>query len=217
MKGFEAKLSVQPGAVTKFFKSRSVPYSLKGAIEQDLEQLENLGVIEKVQFSDGAAPVVPVQKSDGTVRLCGDYKVTINPVLNVDKYPVPKAEDLFATLAGGKKFSKLDLSHAYQQVLLESDSRQFVTINTHKGLYRYTRLPFGVASVPTVFQQIMEKILNGIPKVVVYIDDILVTGATDAEHLEILGQVLTRLEEHGLRLKQENVSSCSHQLNAWAT
>ena len=133
MKSFEAKLSVQPGAVPKFFKSRSVPYSLKGAIEQDLERLENLGVIEKVQFSDWAAPVVPVQKSDGTVRLCGDYKVTINPVLNVDKYPVPKAEDLFATLAGGKKFSKLDLSHAYQQVLLESDSRQFVTINTHKG------------------------------------------------------------------------------------
>ena len=140
-----------------------MPYSLKGAIKQDLERLENLGVIEKVQFSDWAAPVVPVQKSDGTVRLCGDYKVTINPVLNVDKYPVSKAEDLSATLAGGKKVSKLYLSHAYQQVLLESDSCQFVTISTHKGLYQYTRLPFGVALAPTVFQQIMERIFNGIP------------------------------------------------------
>ena len=184
----------------------SVPYSLKGGIEQDLERLETLGVIEKVQYSDWAAPIVPVQKADGTVRLCGDYKVTVNPALKVDQYLVSKPEDLFAMLAGGKKFSKLDLSHAYQQVLLKADSRQFVTINTHKGLYRYSRLPFSIASAPAVFQQIMENILNGIPKVVVYIDDILVSGATDAEHLENLGQVLTRLEEHGLRLKQEKYS-----------
>ena len=206
LKGFEAKLFVRPGAIPKFFKPRSVPYSLKGAIEQDLERLETLGVIEKVQYSDWAAPIVPVQKANGTIRLCGDYKVTVNPALKVDQYPVPKPEDLFATLAGGKKFSKLDLSHAYQQVLLEADSRQFVTINTHKGLYRYSRLPFGIASAPAVFQQIMEKILNGIPKVVVYIDDILVSGTTDAEHLENLGQVLTKLEEHGLRLKREKCS-----------
>ena len=86
----------------------------------------------------------------------------------VDQFPVPKAEDLFSTLAGGKKFSKLDLSQAYQQVLLEPDSRKYVTINTHKGLYRYNRLPYGVASAPAVFQQIIEKLLQGLPKVVVY-------------------------------------------------
>ena len=90
-----------------------------------------------------------------TVRICGDYKVTVNPILQVDQYPVPKAEDLFASLAGGQKFTKLDLSHAYQQVLLEEDSRQFVTINTHKGLYQYNRLPFGIASALTIFQQTM--------------------------------------------------------------
>ena len=134
------------------------------------------------------------------IPLCGDYKVIVNPALKVDQYPVPKPEDLFATLASGKNFSKIDLSHAYQQIFLKADSWQFVTINTHKGLYRYSRLPFGIASAPALFQQIMEKILNGIPKVVVYIDDILVSRATDAEHLENLRQVLTRLEEHGLRL-----------------
>ena len=118
MKGFEATLSVQPGTFPKFFKPRSVPHSLNSAIKQDLEWLEKLGVIEKVQFSDWAAPIVPVPKRDGTVCLRGDYKVTINWFLNLDQYPVLKAEDLFAQLARGKKFSKLDLSHAYQQVLL---------------------------------------------------------------------------------------------------
>ena len=75
-----------------------------------------------------------------------------------------------------------------------------MTINTHKGLYQYNRLPFGVASAPAVFQQTMEKVLRGLPKVVVYIDDILVTGSTDQEHLEILEQVLARLQEYALRL-----------------
>ena len=108
---------------------------IRGAIEKDLERLENLGVIEKINYSDWAAPIVPVPKADGSIRICGDYKVTINPALQVNQYPVPSAEDLFATLASGQKFSKLDLSQAYQQVLLEPESRKFVTINTHKGLY----------------------------------------------------------------------------------
>ena len=141
-------------------------------------------------YSDWEAPIVVVPKSDGAVRICGDYKVTINPVLQVDQYPVPKADDLFATLAGEQKFSKLDISQAYQQVLLEEESRKYVTINTHKGLYRYNRLPFGIASAPAIFQQTMEKILQGLSGVTVYIDDILVTGRNDEEHLVALEAVL---------------------------
>ena len=93
---------------------------------------------ESVTTSNWAAPIVPVPKSDGQLRLCGDYKVTINPYLEVDKYPLPKPEDLFTTLVGGQRFTKLDLRHAYQQMELDTDSRELVTINTHKGLYRYT-------------------------------------------------------------------------------
>ena len=100
-------------------------------------------------------------------------------------------------------FTKLDLTQAYQQVILDTESRKYVTINTQKGLYQYTRLPFGVASAPALFQQLMEKVLQGIPRVVVYIDDILITGSSEQEHMNILGKVLGVLEKYNLRLKKE--------------
>ena len=97
--------------------------------------------------------------------------------------------------------SSQNLSHAYQQVLLEEDSWQY---NTHKGLYRHNRLPFGITSAPTIFQQTMEKILQGLPCVTVYIDDILFAGSNDEVHMEALEKVLDQLHEYGLRLKKEN-------------
>ena len=83
-----------------------------------------------------------VRKADGTVRLCGDYKVTINPYLESNPYPMPNPENLFATLAGGAIFSRLDMKHAYQQLQLELDSQEYLTVNTSKGLFAYTRMPF---------------------------------------------------------------------------
>ena len=117
-------------------------------------------------------------------------------------YPIPKIDDLLTSLSGGVVFSKLDMSQAYQQVELDDASKKLVVINTQKGLFRYTRLPFGVSSVPAIFQRVMESLLQGIPNVVVYFDDILVAGKSVAEHLTILDRVLSRLQEAGLRLRK---------------
>ena len=134
------------------------------------------------------------------------YKSTINKVAILDTYPWPKVEDLFSTLSGGQSFTKLDLSHAYQQVELESQSQKYLTINTHKGLYKYKRLPFGVNSAPSIFQRLMENVLQGLPRVCVYIDDILITGQTEAEHTRNIEAVLQRLHSVGMRLKKEKCS-----------
>lgn len=199
-KGFKAKIIVEPNATPKFLRARSIPYFYREKVEIELEKLVADGTITPIEHSEWAAPIVAVLKPDKQrVRICGDFKQTVNPVAKLDRYPIPRVEDLFSKLAGGRAFTKLDLSQAYLQLPLEEESKKFVVINTHKGLFQYNRLPYGVSSAPGIFQRYMEGVLQGIPNVIVYLDDILVTGKNESEHLSNLSQVLLRLEQAGLR------------------
>ena len=200
VKSVQVTLKVKENTQPKFFRPCTVPFAIKDAIAKEIERLEAAGILEKVDFSQWATPIVPVPKKDGSFRLCGDYKVTINPALEVDQHPLPKPEEIFASSAGGQSFTKLDLLQAYQQLLLDEASKNLVTINTHLGLYRYTRLPFGVAAAPAIFQRTMDAVLLGLPRVMCYLDDIIM-GATEKEHLATLATVLERLRSHGFRLK----------------
>ena len=209
--GVTATLHIDAGVEPRFCKARKVPFALRPKVDDELERLERVGVIRPVQFSEWAAPIVPVLKRDGTVRICGDYKVTVNKAAKPDSYPLPRIDDMFTALTGGKQFTKLDLAHAYQQIGLDDASKKLVTINTQKGLFEYTRLPFGVSAAPAIFQRTMEGILRGIPQVCVYLDDILVTGKTKEEHLQRLNTVLQRLQDAGMRLKKKK---CEFMMNS---
>ena len=202
LKGMEAQIHVPPKTQPRYFKPRPLPYSLKAKVEKELERLQETGVITPVQFSDWAAPIVPVVKSDGSIRICGDYSVTVNAVSRLDNYLLPRVEDLFTVMTGGNLFSKLDLTQAYQQLLLAEDSKKYTTINTTKGLFQYQRLPFGISSAPAIFQRSMDSLLQDLPGVVVYLDDVLVTGSNKDEHLRNLERVMNQLQSVGVSLKQ---------------
>ncbi|CAC5386080.1 unnamed protein product [Mytilus coruscus] len=109
----KAHLTLKENASPKFVKARPVPFSVKPQVERELIRLENEGIISKVDTSEWASPIVPVMKSNGTIRICGDFKITVNPMLNVDQYPLPRTDEIFATLAGGQKYTKLDIRNAY--------------------------------------------------------------------------------------------------------
>ena len=142
-------------------------------------------------------------KQNGSIRLCGNYSVTVNKYAKKEAYPIPNIEELYNRLRGGVLYTKLDLNQAYAQLVLDEDSRKYTTINTTKGIFEYTRLPYGISAAPGIFQRTMDNLLQGIPMCCVYLDDILVSGKTVSEHNANLKLVLDRLQSHGLRLREK--------------
>uniref|UniRef100_A0AAZ3QFN7 ribonuclease H n=1 Tax=Oncorhynchus tshawytscha TaxID=74940 RepID=A0AAZ3QFN7_ONCTS len=209
------------GEIQDFTAKVRVQEGTKPIFHNHVDCLQKNKIITKVARSDWAAPIVVVPKKDKTVRMCGNYKVTVNRCILPEEYPLPKAEDLFATLAGGKVFNKLDLAFAYQQLKLDPESEQCLTINTHKGLFRFNRLAYGISTAPAIFQHTMDQILDGIDNVVCFMDDILVSAPTIGEHLVVLDKVMSRLEKYGVKMKhskceflQDSVEYLGYKIDA---
>ncbi|XP_062612487.1 uncharacterized protein K02A2.6-like [Saccostrea cucullata] len=217
LKNIKAKFSLKPDAKPKFCKARPVPHSLKPAVDNELDRLLSLGILEPVEHSEWATPIVVVPKKDNTVRICGDFKVTLNQCINVDQYPLPRVDEIFSNLAGGKHF-KLDLKNAYLQMEIEEDHQKYLTINTHRGLFRFNRLMYGVTSAPAVWQRAMDQVLQGINGTHCMIDDMIITSSTTEEHLGNLEKVLSRLQNFNLRANikkcdifKDSVEFCGHK------
>ena len=164
-------------------------------MELKIQKLEDEGIITKVTNSPWATPIVPVLKSCGRVRICGDYKTTINPNLIPESYTLPRIDDIFANLGRGEKFTKIDLTQAYLQCELDEESKKLTTINTHLGLFVYNRLVFGITSSPAIFQRIMDTVLAGLNNVQCNQDDIVITGETNEAHLCNINAVLDILNK----------------------
>nr|XP_050033065.1 uncharacterized protein K02A2.6-like [Dermacentor andersoni] len=218
-KGPPVQLHLKEGARPRFCKARTVPYAMHSKVSAEIDRLVQDGVLSPISISNWATPVVPVAKKNGDIRLCGDFKLTVNPASHLEQHPLPKVVDIFAALSGGKVFSTLDLRNAYNQLPLDDEARKTAVLNTHRGLYCYNRLAFGIASAPALFQRRMESILQGLLNVQVYLDDIIV--AEKENDTSVLRQVFQRLREHNLKLnkakcrfREAQVSFLGHRINA---
>ena len=203
MKGFKVKINVEPDVSPKFAKARTVPFAIKDVVEAEIDKMEKEGILKSVSFCDWASPIVIVPKPDGNIRICGDYKRTINPVIKNDTYPQPTPEELFSKIQGGKKFSKIDLTKAYLQLELDEESQKFLTINTSKGLKHFTRLPYRVKPASGIFQRVIENALTNISNTAVKIDDILISGRDDSEHLQNIEKVFQVLKDLGVTVNKK--------------
>ena len=201
--GATVSISVDQDVKPRFYKARNVPLAYRDQVEAELDKQIQQGLWEPVKHSKWAAPLVVVPKPGGKIRLCGDYRLTINKAAKVEQYPLPRVEELLSKLAGCTLFSKIDLKSAYNQMVLDENSREFLTVNTSKGLLKPTRLSFGYASAPSLFQRTMDTLLAGIPGVCVFLDDVVVAGQTAESHGDALRQVLHRLREAGLKANRE--------------
>jgi transposase InsO family protein len=211
----DVKVSIQvdPSIPPKFCKARPVPFALKSKVDLELDYMIKEGIITSVRYSKWAAPIVPVLKPNGRIRICGDYKVTANKAILCDTYPLPKIKELLSRIAGGKYFAKLDLSNAFNQLELDEGSKEITTINTHRGLFQYNRMCYGISCAPSIFQCQMESLMASKPGVLVFADDILVSGPDKESFLLNLSTVLSALQQSGLRLNRDKCSWNMKEIN----
>ncbi|CAK1581572.1 unnamed protein product [Parnassius mnemosyne] len=203
---YKLTLHLKEGVTPKFFKARPVPFALKNKVSAELDRLVRAGILKPVSYSNYASPIVAVLKKNNDVRIFGDYSMTINKALIIDSYPLPKISELCASLHDCRYFSRLDLSNSYNQFLLDDESQKYTCINTHKGLFVYTRLVFGLSNAPALFQRAMVQLLQGIDGVECFLDDLLIAAPTAELHWERVDLVLSRLRDAGLMLQR---SKCS--------
>ncbi|XP_057331051.1 uncharacterized protein K02A2.6-like [Microplitis mediator] len=128
-KNKKVKLELEEDAKPVLCKARSLPYALKAKVEEEIKRLVCEGILVPVKDSEWATPIVPVIKSNGQVRICGDFKITLNPNLRKNRHPIPRIPDLLSRIENGVCLSKIDLSDAYLQLELVEESRELVVIN----------------------------------------------------------------------------------------
>lgn len=189
-----------------FFKPRALPLAWKDKIEKHLRDLINKDMLEQIDNSEWGTPLVPIVKPNGDLRICGDYKVTLNKYLVDFKYPLPRINEIFTALEGGELFSKLDMSNAYNQLILDDESQLLCAWSTHIGIMKMKRLPFGIKTAAAIFQKTIENLLRGINGVVCYQDDITITGKNFKEHVHTLKLVLKIFKSSGLKF---NINKCA--------
>ena len=179
---------------------RRFPLPMKQEINKEIEQMLRQGVIEP-SASPWAAPLVPVRKKSGSLRLCIDFRA-LNEVTRKDSFPLPNIADAVGQFIDNEYFSSLDLMAGYHQIEVEESSREKTAFSTGDNLYQFRRMPFGVTNGPATFSRLVAIVLSGIPFDVAqaYLDDIIVAGKSFEEHLGNLETVFQRLELHGLKL-----------------
>jgi transposase InsO family protein len=180
---------------------RRPPIALQPELDKELDKMLDAGVVSPGQ-SPWASPVVLVRKKDGSIRFCIDYR-RLNATTKFDAYPLPRVDETFETLAGAQWFTTLDLLSGYWQVGLTEAARQKSAFVTRRGLFLWNVMPFGLCNAPSTFERLMETVLAGLQwrTCLIYIDDVVVFGATPEELLTRLDEVFTRLANAGLKLK----------------
>lgn len=189
-------------------RSRRLPPADLEALREHLLELKGAGIITESR-SPYASPIVVVRKKNGKIRMCVDYR-TLNRRTTPDQYTVPKIEDALTCLNGSKWFSVLDLRSGYYQVPMSESDKEKTAFICPLGFYQFDRMPQGVSGAPATFQRIMEKTVGdmNLLEVLVYLDDLIVFGATLEEHEQRLLKVLDRLQEEGLKLSLDKCQFC---------
>ena len=180
-----------------------LPYSQWPMLQKHLKDLQQANIIKPSQ-SPWASPILFVPRKDGgQPRMCVDYR-KLNKVLVQNSYPLPNIQDILASMKGATVFSVLDLKSGYYQLPMHERDRPKTAFVCPFGLFEFNKLPFGISTAPSEFQEVMMRVLSESLNVyaLVYLDDIIIFSPDVDTHFEHLSQVFAKLENAGLKLKQ---------------
>lgn len=206
LKGPPATIHFKSGATPVFARAREIPLALREAYAKEIDAKIASGFYERVEHSEWASTTHVVTKKNGKIRITGNYKPTLNPRIVVDEHPIPRAEHLFNKMKGANLFCHLDITDAYTHLPVDEEFSHALTLNTptHE-LIRPKRAVYGAASIPAIWQRRMESVLQDLPNVLNFFDDILVFANGFDNLLTILDASLERIRSYGLQL---NRSKC---------
>ena len=195
IKNFVVDVKMDPLAKPFVHKAYTVPFNVRDRVCKHLDDMEKAGIIEKIEYTEWASPIVVVVKPNKELRICMDGSVTVNPHIETHHYPLPLIDELISNKDDAKIFAVLDLKGAYQQLLVSENTKKLLAINTNAG----------VKPAASIFQSILDKILQGIDKVQAFIDDILIWAKNQEELNERIIEVLERLRKFNVKV---NLGKC---------
>lgn len=186
---------------------RRLPQVYLDAVDEQLDWMIERGIIQWASHSPWAAPLVMVRKRDGSMRMCVDYR-WLNDVTSKDSFPLPHVADILDSTGGCSMFSTIDLASGYYQVPIKETDRPKTAFVTHRGLYEFTRMPFGVCNGPSTFQRLMAIVLKGLlgDRCLCYLDDIILFSDGFDAHLKLLEMTFQKLMAAGLTIKPTKCS-----------
>jgi hypothetical protein len=175
-------------------KPYPVPYAMREAVDKEIDSMIAMGIVEP-STAAYASPIVVVQKPDGSNRICIDFR-KLNKVTIFDPEPMPQMHEIFSDLAGSEFFSKFDFCKGYWQVPMSEEHKDLTTFVTHRGLFRFNVMPFGLVNAPATFSRIMRKLLDKLSRVKNYLDDVLAHTGKWEKHVETLRAFLVRVRDN---------------------
>ena len=201
-----------PKCVPYHAKPYPVPHSQEKKLKAEVKRLVDWGILRKVNRSEWAMPAFTITKPDGTLRSLSDSR-ELNKRIKRMPYPLPKIQEILRRLQGFQWATALDLNMGYYHIQLDPESSKLCTVVFPWGKYEYTRLPMGLCNSPDIFQEKMNDLIQDLEFAQAYIDDLLVTTKSSFEdHLTHLEQVLSRLQEKGLKVNLTKSKLCQTEL-----
>ena len=190
-----------------------LPFSQRKVVEEQIDEMLKAGIIEPSR-SPWASPIVMVKKKDGTQRFCVDLR-KVNKVAKSYSHPLPRIDDLLASLGGSQYFTCLDLKSGYWQIAMDEESKEKTAFTCFLGLNQFRVMPFGLNCAPSYFSELMNKVLSGIQHkfTLAYLDDIIIYSKTFDEHIEHIKAVFSRLRAAGLKLKMSKCEFLKREVN----